>query len=236
MKNQIKRICLCLITIVSIFSACTKHNSVSETSIRRTNDEIKAIVSKLGEQHNVALNKILLGLKKAYTQQVSVNSMGARKDFFNPNDQEPYDFIINTATQEAMTNFAYLQPSETYAIDYIKTYVFGYEYGQIQPDYNHRWNEDNIMSSQLENLMWQVKDAIQNSVDRYQTLDALQTLLDNNLNVIADEDERIAFAGAIEIGKSSCNYWYDNVDQWIDLYPDFGNYALPQLKTNRIYK
>lgn len=237
-ENYIEKTSLLILCVIVLFSSCSKNNTnqiTNEYPIRRSNNQIKAIVSELGIQHNNALSKIFLKLEIASRQNESTiksNDNSIKRQAINTNSETYYDVIINTTTDEAMNNFAYLQPSDKYSTDYIKTYVFGYHYGTILPDYNHRWNEEGVMSDQLTNIMFHVKEFLRNSTDRNQTINGLQTILDNNLGLILDENERIAFAGAIEIGINSCNYWHDNIDSWIELYPNFGNLESASLQSN----
>jgi hypothetical protein len=211
-----------VISIVTIIGCNKKSNDLQVDNQNKLSDkEILSLFAKIGSQHNAALSNVLNKLKTLKNSK-SPQGLLQQRNTNAQTELETYETIISSVTDDAIVNFNYLSPDSLYTTDQIKTYVFGYNFGQIDSIYNHKWNEGITISPTLDNLVNQIEAIIQSSTTKEETIASLQSLLDNNLSSLTDQNEKMGFVGAIEIGKSSAEYWYSNISDWTATYPDFG--------------
>lgn len=196
-----------------LFFSCTKQ---SIDSVEKSN--VQEQLKNVGKVHNETLYKIFTKLKSDATLRKSMKAgMFARSSQV---EGEFYNTVINTTAEEILdvytdysTNY---QNDYAYAVNDMKTFVFGFYYGQIDPIYDSTFNDVAPLSSELETAVNNLKAKIDNAPD-VQTIKNIIQAEYQNVNNLSNEIDRFAFEGTLNVGLSSADYWSENLDDWYAL-------------------
>lgn len=196
MKN-LKKISILVITLISLtlFTNCETENS-------EMTDNKLAMIDNIGLEHNKAMDKILLSIKKTKSSKKSlkpneINSLIEKgiNDFYEESS------FLNKATMSEIAvkyyndnvNHKYLKSSNG---DNIFSDELSLELNKLDELSNEYLNEESNRGIELYNLSQELKNNIPES--------------------LKDEKSKIAWLGAVDVMGHSAKYWSENYINWYD--------------------
>ena len=135
-------------------------------------------------------------------------------------DAAYYEQVMNTTTEEIIREYEeYVDDptlAYTYTIDDMKTYVFGFYYGQIDPVYNVTFDDVAPLSPELQAAV----DNVMSQVAAAPDVQSIKNIFYNemsNISSLSTQIDKFAFEGMLQIGIASTDYWNENLDDWYAL-------------------
>lgn len=181
-----------------------------------TDKEIIALTKDLGKIHNQALDNIARNISEI-SKKYPRNMRNARTSVY----QEQLDEIGRTVLDETIETVdeGY---SSTYTLDrvqginFIKEAVFEVNDASIYTITTQIQNNTLVVSSELENKVYQINSLIENANSSTELNQQLDNFLNNQIGNLQTEEEKLAFSAGISVAKSSYEYWSNqqNLDYW----------------------
>lgn len=196
MKN-LKKISILVITLISLtlFTNCETENS-------EMTDSKLAMIDNIGLEHNKAMDKILLSIKKTKSSKKSlkrseINSLIEKgiNDFYEESsflNKAPMSEIAISYYNENV-NYKYLKSSNG---DNLFSGELSLELDKLDELSNEYLNEESNRGIELYNLSQELKNNIPEN--------------------LKDEESKIAWLGAVDVMGHSAKYWSENYINWYD--------------------
>jgi len=196
MKN-LKKISIFVITLISLtlFTNCETDNS-------EMTDNKLAMIDNIGLEHNKAMDKILLSIKKT-------KSKSSKKSLKLNEINSLIEKGINDFYEES--SFLNKDPMSKIAVTYYNDNV-NYKYLKSS-------NEDNIFSDELSlelNKLDELSNEYLNEESNrgIELYDLSQELKNNIPESLKYEKSKIAWLGAVDVMGHSAKYWSENYINW----------------------
>lgn len=206
-----------LIVSLTIFS-CQKSNE-KKVALSTEDREIISQFKQIGKIHNDGLDHIFNWLKTQHgTRYKGSKNSTDRKKLLQLIDIETQKFVELAIKPQNINIGEIIQNNNRY--DYLIKANFGKDLSTqmraknnaislSQPTTMARFVETNLSSE-----FYKAIDALNSLVDNEAQQDAYDQLLETQISILKNLDEKMKFASAVSIAFNTMQYWKENISKW----------------------